>query len=466
MSEIEFLHAAQLSVLENAIAEEREEDSRVNAVCQAALRTKYDHFVESLLHKAKLESESYMERALKNLETNVEHENEKLREKFETQHAIEEATSSKLQSIISNLRKSWEDEELSRAKRLEDRLRGHYCVVLEHMEAQLQMALTLQDEVDKQWVKDVEMRNRQQMKMMNAFEKKCRRLYDTRLSEYVEKTDEQMMEYQTQLLQVGGTIAQERSRVESHKRRLKMACFQWKIEYQNDLDRKYQKLASALEVKYINEMKDILENNANAAYDSNSNNDNDNNDSGMTSISTKEMVSGLTDEFRELKVPLESQVTILMELLSKSSTNTNVSSIYDHTKQKLVSRGVITKKLDRKNFLSYKMDLLKKQAKNKQPLTMQQKLENQDIFKELSDLQVELDDLYEKYEIFYGEPYHTSNNNNSNNNNNNNIAGKINSSPTKLLNMGGSMSMQQNQKSPGGGMNVSKYGSPSQQRPR
>jgi hypothetical protein len=61
------------------------------------------------------------------------------------------------------LRKSWEEEETSRAKQLEERLRSHYSAVLEHMEAQLQMALQLQDDADKQWMEDVEARNKQQV---------------------------------------------------------------------------------------------------------------------------------------------------------------------------------------------------------------------------------------------------------------------------------------------------------------
>ena len=34
-------------------------------------------------------------------------------------------------------------------RHLEDRLRSHYSAVLEHMEAQLQMALQLQDDADR-----------------------------------------------------------------------------------------------------------------------------------------------------------------------------------------------------------------------------------------------------------------------------------------------------------------------------
>jgi hypothetical protein len=37
---------------------------------------------------------------------------------------------------------------------------------------------------------------------MRAFEEKCRRLYETRLTDYIERTDQQLSEYEGQLLQV------------------------------------------------------------------------------------------------------------------------------------------------------------------------------------------------------------------------------------------------------------------------
>jgi hypothetical protein len=73
------------------------------------------------------------------------------------------AVSNKFKHLVGDLRKSWEEEEASRAKQLEERLRNHYSAVLEHMESQLQMALKLQDEADRQWMEDVEARNKQQV---------------------------------------------------------------------------------------------------------------------------------------------------------------------------------------------------------------------------------------------------------------------------------------------------------------
>src|SRR5690554_6206448 len=109
---------------------------------------------------------------------------------------------------------------------------------MSHMEAQLAMALRLQvctasscaiskqteldsvwqDEADAQWMADVEARNKQQITALTMYEEKCRRLYDTRLKEYVEKTDEQISKYEEKLVQAGVSFASERNRYESKLR--------------------------------------------------------------------------------------------------------------------------------------------------------------------------------------------------------------------------------------------------------
>ena len=96
----------------------------------------------------------------------------------------------------------------------------------------------MNDEADKQWMADVEARNKQQISIVKAFEAKCKRLYDTRLADYVQKTDEQLSQYEQQLLDAGGQIATERSRFESRQRRLQIACSRWKLEYQKELHSK------------------------------------------------------------------------------------------------------------------------------------------------------------------------------------------------------------------------------------
>ena len=48
----------------------------------------------------------------------------------------------------------------------------------------------------------MEARNAQQITTLRAFEDKCKRLYDVRLTEYAEKTAQQMAQYEEQLLEV------------------------------------------------------------------------------------------------------------------------------------------------------------------------------------------------------------------------------------------------------------------------
>lgn len=62
--------------------------------------------------------------------------------------------------------------------------------------------IAVQDDADKQWLEDVEARNQQQIQTLKAFEDKCKRLYDVRLTEYAEKTGQQIAQYEDQLLEV------------------------------------------------------------------------------------------------------------------------------------------------------------------------------------------------------------------------------------------------------------------------
>ena len=120
--------------------------------------------VTALQEKVKDEQEARLQRAIEDLERSAKLESERAKQALELQQAADVALSAKFKNIVGDLRKSWEDEEIQRAKFLEERLRGHYAAVLEHMEAQLHMALQLQDEADKRWMEDVQERNRQHVR--------------------------------------------------------------------------------------------------------------------------------------------------------------------------------------------------------------------------------------------------------------------------------------------------------------
>lgn len=56
-------------------------------------------------------------------------ESERAKQSFEIQQEAELTLSQKFKGIVSDLRRSWEEEETGRAMQLEERLRSHYSVV-------------------------------------------------------------------------------------------------------------------------------------------------------------------------------------------------------------------------------------------------------------------------------------------------------------------------------------------------
>lgn len=202
MEDIKASYEMQMQVLKQAISEERSEASKAQMVFEQTLQTKYDNMVQALREKISFEHEARMKRALEELEKTAVAESVRAKQAFELQQQAEAGINAKFKALVVDLRKSWEQEEIARSKQLEERLRCHYTAVLNHMEVQLQLALKLQDDADKQWMEDVEIRNRQQVNTLKAFEAKCRRLYDGRLSDYIAQTNLQLNEYEEELLKV------------------------------------------------------------------------------------------------------------------------------------------------------------------------------------------------------------------------------------------------------------------------
>ncbi len=101
-----------------------------------------------------------------------------------------------------------------------------------------------------------------------------------RLTEYAEKTGQQIAQYEEQLLEVriirqyahrsglrltfaflstphltckqaGTELAAEKAQFESRLRRIKLACSRWKVSYQKDVHERYQTMTNVLEERYM-----------------------------------------------------------------------------------------------------------------------------------------------------------------------------------------------------------------------
>ena len=254
IEDMETAYKQQARILQDRVGKEREETLRAQHVFEETLRAKYEMMVESLQQSVRDEQEAQMRRALQNLEKYAKERAYLNKTEQELQAIAETRAAEKFQQLVADLRVSWEEEERERSKQLEQRLRSHYQLSINHLENQLRMALELNDEVDQRWMEDVEIRNKQQARTMRAFEEKCRRLYDTRLREYEERTDKQLSEYEQALLEVGAKGALEKAKLESQIRKLKLASSRWRVDYQRDMQRKYHDTVNMIEEKFYQEI--------------------------------------------------------------------------------------------------------------------------------------------------------------------------------------------------------------------
>ncbi len=190
---------------------------------------------------------------------------------------------------------------------------------------------------------------------MNSFEEKCRRLYETRLLEYTARTDEQLSEYENQLLEAGGQLASEKIRFESRVRRLRLACHQWKTEFQSEIHMKYKDLVSVMESKYLQEVERLLgslseaHNQLNRAQQSllikekeiielKKQSSKGNNNIANNSVPMSSRLESLLKLWNGLNTPSDERVQILAALLDCAQPTQELIRRYEDVQMKLTSK--------------------------------------------------------------------------------------------------------------------------------
>ncbi len=110
----------------------------------------------------------------------------------------------------------------------------HYAVIIDQIQAQLNLALDLNDDLDQEWIDDVKARNCEHASSMKAFEERCRSLYESRLTAYIESADHRLSECEERLLVSGARAARNSNSMEAKISRLRLACSKWRVDYQSE----------------------------------------------------------------------------------------------------------------------------------------------------------------------------------------------------------------------------------------
>jgi hypothetical protein len=248
-------HEREIAALRVLIEDERSRGREKANRFENELERKFEVLAEGVEQQAREYHKHRLERSLGDLEHRAMTEVDKARVRNDAMLEAEQRMNSRFQRMVSELRESWNQEEQARALAADGRLRAHFETVLEHAQEQLQMALSLNDSVDKRWMEDVQRRNKQMLDSMKQFQAKCQRLYETRLKDYVAATEEQLRRYEAQLLEKGAAAAAEKGALRSKIRRIKIACQRWRVDYQRMIEARYEETVSAVEERYLAEIK-------------------------------------------------------------------------------------------------------------------------------------------------------------------------------------------------------------------
>ena len=411
-NELESAHRKQLEVLQETVEEERREVLRSQEVFEETLRLKYDAMIKSLQDKVKAEQEAQMRRALDSLERTAKLEGERTRQEFEMQATAEAAATSKFKSLIQDLKHGWEEDEIKRAKAIEQRIKDHYDIVVSHLQTQLELALKVRDEVEVQWEEEVEGRNKLQLETMKAFEAKCRSLYVERFDTYTEKTKKMVEEYEQHLVEQGALMAQEKAKYEGKLREMRLACGQWRTEVMSNVQGKVSEAVSALEEKYSAEIENLQEEVIRTKDELQQMTKLNIEAEGATkqammklekvennrkAVNTKipELLNTMKKLWNGLQTPKEEQLNILINLLEKTDYSTTFQSQYDHYQSKLALQLQLTQLSTRKDFLSFRIKSLTRILTQNKSADDAKGVDN-----EISNLKKELENVLQDFDKF------------------------------------------------------------------
>jgi len=250
------------------------------------------------------------------------------------------------------------------------------------LEKQLSSSLSLQSEVDKRWLEELETRSKNQAETLYAFEEKCKNLYNDRFRKYVKVSNKKLANYEKQLLEVGQTLSSEKNKYDSRLRRIKWACLKWKRMYQQEVETRYTKAIETLESQYGSEIERLLSEvsdtrtavtasvtklssqekaylDAKAAQESANIDIPDITAASSTNtelgVSTSDLVRELTLSWEKQRVAPEEKIRLLTTLLNEAAPTPALVRTYELAHARLEARVPLLEMRSKKNYLEFKL---------------------------------------------------------------------------------------------------------------
>eukprot|EP00948_MAST-09A_sp_MAST-9A-sp1_P001734 g1734.t1 len=248
-------HAKQLVRMKQSFDQEIDRMRSETSIFEDELQRKHQIMSDTIRAQMQEEANRRLKRAVEQLEQRALLEKEKSNIRFKAEDAAEQAVMQRFENLVENLRKGWQDEEKEHLEQQERRLRTHYETILKHSKQQLTMALSLNSAVDARWQEDIKKINESHLKAMQAFERKCRDLYDGKLQKFIKHTDNQMRLYQNELLEKGTEQAEKNAKIQTKVRRIKVACQRWRMDYQAEMAKRFESTIAEIESRYLREIK-------------------------------------------------------------------------------------------------------------------------------------------------------------------------------------------------------------------
>ena len=254
LKQINELHEREIASLRGIIEAEQQRIRGQKTQFEKELQGHYTLLAQSLRQELKEAAETEMVRAVNSLSDHATLEDAKVRFAQEAVRQAEEAAMERFTKLLEDAQERWNAVEGGRRSQMENTMKSQHAMVVDDLQSQLKAALELKDDADSEWRRQAEGMNIRHLETLKQFEAKMRRIYDERLTEHVERTEEQIRSYEEALLRKGAEVAEMKAMLERRVRRAKLATHAWRADYAKHVDGQYRAILQACEEKYLEEI--------------------------------------------------------------------------------------------------------------------------------------------------------------------------------------------------------------------
>ncbi|GMI41195.1 hypothetical protein TeGR_g4945 [Tetraparma gracilis] len=356
-------HTEQMKEMEEAMEGKMKTALESYMKNEEAFKLKQQTILSALKKSVSMEQDDHMQRSLDSMEKGAKDAIIRQRKEADAEKRAAETATKKFDKMVEDIRAKWALEEEKRNASLEGRVRAECSIEVKGLKAELAVANKTAQEVQAKFAQLFEKASDDHHDGLKAFAEKSRKTYDERLVGLTTKMEKHFNMYEKQLLEADKDLTTQTMAFEERLHAMKLACNEWKDDYQNQMDTKHAEAVTSLENKYVVEVDKLLDRIAELQKQVRD-------ERKIAPESSRARMDGILSSVIKMRKALDLNsnelISLLMKLLQHAEFCPRLLETYSQLELKLTDQLPIKRMVTRREFVKYRLEVIKRFGANAQ----------------------------------------------------------------------------------------------------